>query len=237
MTSVAARTVSAGVAGMIAADGLVVRGSVFVDGRLVEAVDTDQGSAVRVVSAGDGRVRLQVGLPAGMRAGGLARVPAGVWQLPLDGGVAVLRDAVTLQEKRRVVFDGAGSGLCFTGAVLVHSEGGNRLVLRDPDDLAERSSVRVTGHWVAAQRLAGLACVHADGRPQVWALVMGSDWAARIDPASGVVTAVAGLARIRAEEPGITGMVGAIAAAGEPDLFWVSGPFRHRFLVRLKVAP
>lgn len=235
--SAAAKTVTAGVVGMNGADGLVVRGSAMVDGELVEAVDTDGGSVLRAVSVVDGQVRLRVDLPRGMRAGGVARVPAGLWQLPLDGGVAALRDPVTLKEKRRVAFGGAGLGLCFTGEVLVYSEGGNRLVLRDPGDLTERSSVRITGHWVAAQRLAGLACVRTDGRSQVWALVMGSDWVVRVDPFSGAVTAVASLARIRAEEPGITGVVGGIAAADQPDLMWVSGPFRHRFLVRLKVAP
>nr|BFE53346.1 hypothetical protein GCM10017745_67730 [Saccharothrix mutabilis subsp. capreolus] len=227
--------VSARVVGMVVTDGAPSRGLVAVGGELVEAVVTVAGGAVRAVGADDGRVRLQADLTDGMHAGGLARVPAGVWQFAVDGDVAVLRDPVSLREIRRARV-GAGWGACFTGEVVVLSDGTNRLVTRDPQNLVELGSVRITGHWVAAQRLAGLACVHAEGRAQVWALVANSDWVVRVDPARGVVTAVASLARIRAEKAGLGGVIGGIAATAQPDEFWVTGAFPHRFKVRLKAG-
>ncbi|WP_433274873.1 glutaminyl-peptide cyclotransferase [Actinosynnema sp. CS-041913] len=228
--------VSARVVAKVGSDGAAGRGLAAAGGVLVEAVDTASGSAVRVVRPDSGRVVHQVDLPGGMRAGGLALVPAGLWQSTLDGGVAVLRDPVTLQETRRVGFVGEGWGLCHTGEVLVHSDGANRLVLRHPERFVEVGSVRITGHWAAAQRLGGLACVHADGRPQVWALVSGSDWVVRVELSGGRVTAVASIARIRAEVPGLAGTASGIAPAGEADLFWVSGPFPYRFKIRLRAG-
>lgn len=226
---------SAQVVGVVETDGSPSRGLVSTGGELVEAVDTATGGAVRAVGVADGRVRLQVDLADGMHAGGLVLVPVGLWQFAVNGDVAVLRDAVSLREVRRVRV-GPGWGVCFTGGVVVHSDGTNRLVTRDPRSLVELRSVRITGHWVAAQRLAGLACVHADGRPQVWALVAGSDWVVRVDLARGLVTAVASLARIRAEKAGLGGAVGAIAVTSMPDEFWVAGAFPYRFKVRLKVG-
>ncbi|RKT69409.1 glutamine cyclotransferase [Saccharothrix variisporea] len=229
-----AQVASARVVALVGADGSSSRALVSVGSELLESVDTPVGSAVRAV-AGDGRVRLQVELGDGTRAGGLARVPAGLWQFTVDGDVAVLRDPLTLWEIRRIRV-GAGWGACSTGEVVVQSDGTNRLVTRDPRNLVELGSVRITGHWVAAQRLAGLACVQVEGRPQVWALVAGSDWVVRVDPGRGVVTAVASLARIRAEKVGLGGAIGAIAATSEPDVFWVSGAFPYRFKVRLVIG-
>lgn len=228
-TRVAATSVR--VMAMVGADGSSSRGLVSVGSELLESVDTAEGGAVRAVAA-NGRVRLQVDLGGGMRAAGLALAPAGLWQFTVDGDVAVLRDPATLHEIRRVRV-GAGWGACSTGEVVVHSDGTNTLTARDMGTLVERRSVRITGHWVAAQRLGGLACVRAEGRPQVWALVAGSDWVVRVDPTQGVVTAVASLARIRAEKVGLGGAIGAITATSVPDEFWVSGAFPYRFKVRL----
>ncbi|MEU4806403.1 glutaminyl-peptide cyclotransferase [Actinosynnema sp. NPDC023587] len=211
--------VGAGVGLALSADGLV------------EFVVTPAGSALRVVDVGDGREVRRMPLADRRDVAGVAVTSGGLWQV--SSGVAVLRDPVSLAEKRRVPVGGVPSGACAVGRFVVVGDGTDRLVLRDSVTLKEVRAVTVSGHWAAGQRLGALTCVREDGRAQVWAVVAGSDWLVRIDVESGRVTGVASVARIRAEEPGAGGAVGGIVAAREPGELWVSGGFRHRFKVRL----
>ncbi|CCH29307.1 hypothetical protein BN6_19860 [Saccharothrix espanaensis DSM 44229] len=218
-----------------ATDGLASLGLTLSPVGLVESVTSPGGSVVRVVDVRDGRELRRVESAGRRGAAGVALTAEGLWEV-VSPEVAVLRDPASLVERRRAAIGGAAWGLCGIDGLVVTSDRTNRLVLRDSGTFGEVRAVTVSGHWAEGQRLGALACVREDGRGQVWAVVVGSDWLVRVDLANGHVTGVASLARIRAEEPGAGGAVGGIAASGDPGELWVSGEFRHRFKVRLDGA-
>jgi putative peptide zinc metalloprotease protein len=213
-------------------DGGTVRGSDSDEGFLLETV----GDGIRVIDPRTGSTLRKV--PAGVNPIGVAVVTAGVWHTTAGDHAAVLRDRTTLTEKRRIPLVGDTTGLCHTGEHIVHSTGTNRLVLRHPDTFAELGEVRVTGHWSAAQKLGEVDCVRVGDASEVWAVLLDGDWMVRVALDTGKVTAVAGLGRIRAAEPGTAGQITALAAVhGARDEFWIGGGFRHRFKVHLRPNP
>ncbi|GAA3848902.1 hypothetical protein GCM10022243_13680 [Saccharothrix violaceirubra] len=208
----------------VPSDGADVRGLGVVGDFLVEAVETGAGAVVRVVDAAGTVVR---GVDVA-RAGAVAGVHGGLWQLDSAGRAAIARDPETLVETRRVGVDDARGGLCFTGRHLVHASTADRLVLRDPVTFDEVGAVVLGGHWSAGRLVASVACAGS----RAWVLLAGSDWVVEVDLDRSAVVAVASLTRVRADDPEVAGVFGAITAVG--DGLWVAGSFRHRFRVRLE---
>jgi glutaminyl-peptide cyclotransferase len=212
-------------------------------GSLMESTRT----SLRLLDAGTGAVLRQVDLPKPLFGTGVAHVPADqrgsatVWQLTWKDRVAIQRNPVTLAEQRRAELDGEGWGLCYDGTRLVQSEGTNRLVFRDARTFTAVGELRVADRQWGGTRLGELECVHADGRPQAWASVWGTDWMVRIDLDGGTVTAVTDLSPVTVEEHpiGVGDVIGGITAVpDEPDQFWLTGKnYRHRYKVRLQQQP
>jgi len=204
------------------------RGLELVGDTLVELT----GPAVRASSVtGDPRARQNV--PGAPADGGIALSPAGLWHL--SSAFTVLRDPVTLAERRHAPASHETWGLCDDGTRLVQSDGTTRLLLRDHDTAALISEVRVASREWSTARLGDLACVVVNGYPQVWAVVSGTDWLIRVDLSTGVVTAVADLTAITvAEQPtGVDEVVAGIAGAA--DELWVTGHrYGHRYRIRLQ---
>ncbi len=120
---------------------------------------------------------------------GITRHGDHVWQLTWRAGVAVKRDAATLEEIGRVTYPGEGWGLCSTGEELIMSDGTAQLRRLDPDTFAERGRIDVTLDGAARTALNELECVGDD----VYANVFLSTDILRIDVAGdapGTVTAV-----------------------------------------------
>ncbi|MET8764922.1 glutaminyl-peptide cyclotransferase [Lentzea sp. NPDC004782] len=206
------------------------------DARGLELVGDDlveiTGPTVRALSVSGG-VRAQQNVPGAPADGGIALAPAGLWHL--SSAFTVLRDPVTLAERRRAPASHETWGLCDDGTRLVQSDGTTRLLLRDHDTAALISEVRVASREWSTARLGDLACVVVNGYPQVWAVVSGTDWLIRVDLSTGVVTAVADLTAVTvAEQPtGVDDVVTGIAGAA--DELWVTGHrYGHRYRIRLQ---
>lgn len=116
---------------------------------------------------------------------GITRHGDHVWQLTWRDGVAVKRDAATLEEIDRVTYPGEGWGLCSTGEELIMSDGSAQLRRLDPDTFAELGRIDVTLDGTARKGLNELECVGGD----VYSNVFLSTDILRID-AVGAVTAV-----------------------------------------------
>jgi glutamine cyclotransferase len=163
-------------------EGLEIDGS-----NLYESTGLIGHSQLRELDPVTGAARRAISLPPGFFGEGVAVVGDRIWQLTYRNGVAIEWDKATLTVVREVPLSGEGWGLCSDGHRLVQSDGTYRLHLRSATDFAETGSVTVTTRdGVPLNGLNGLACV--DG--QVWANILPTDQIARIDPATGRVTAV-----------------------------------------------
>jgi glutamine cyclotransferase len=231
----ASRSFRAQVLERVPADRADARGLELVGEVLVE----NTGRTIRAVAPATGVVRAQQQVPGEPVDGGIALTPAGLWQI--TAGYTVLRDPVTLVERRRQPAAHGGWGLCHDGTRLVQSDGTTQLLLRDHDTTAVIGSVQVaTNEWSTA-RLGELHCTTVRNYPQVWASVTGTDWMIRIDLSTGVVTAVADLTAVTvAEQPtGRDDVIGGITAvAGATDELWLTGRhYGHRYRIRLQPKP
>ncbi len=119
---------------------------------------------------------------------GITRHGDHVWQLTWKAGVALKRDAATLEEIDRVTYPGEGWGLCSTGEELIMSDGTPQLRRLDPDTFAELGRIDVTLDGTGQRGLNELECVGGDGG-DIYANVFLSTDILRID-ATGTVTAV-----------------------------------------------
>ncbi|HEX8866179.1 MAG TPA: glutaminyl-peptide cyclotransferase [Lentzea sp.] len=209
------------------ARGLELAGSALVE---------NTGRTIRTVAPDTGAVLAQRPAPAEPSTSGIALTPAGLWHL--SAGFTILRDPGTLAERRRGPASHETWGLCHDGTHLVQSDGTTRLLLRDRDTADLVGEVGLTSREWGAARLGELHCVTADGRPQVWAVVTGTDWMIRADLATGLVTAVADLTAVTvAEQPtGVDEVIGGVAAvAGSADELWLTGRhYGHRYRIKLQ---
>ena len=111
-------------------EGLEVRGDL-----VYESSGLYGTSQIRTSSLRTGTVVAQVDLPKTMFAEGMTLLPDGrIIQLSWKEKTAFVRNTKTLAETGRLSYDEEGWGLCYssTKKVLVHSDGTNKLRLRDP---------------------------------------------------------------------------------------------------------
>ncbi|KQU06834.1 glutaminyl-peptide cyclotransferase [Rhodococcus sp. Leaf7] len=216
-----------------------------VDGnRLLEGTGRSGRSRVTASDLATGAPLASVDLPAPLFGEGLTVAGDTLWQLTWQDGVAVARDPDTLQEVRRVSYEGEGWGLCFDGSSLVMSDGTDTLTFRDPVTFEPTGSVRVRDDGQAVEEINELECT-PDG---VYANIWKTDEIVRIDPASGTVTAVIDASPLRAalEDSGADtsgiDVLNGIAAVPDTDRFLVTGKlwptlFEVEFVPRDADAP
>ena len=117
---------------------------------------------------------------------GLAVTPDTLWTLTWRKGIAHQRDPQTLEVRAEVPYQGEGWGLCFDGSGLVMSNGSDELTFRDPATFQPTRTVSVTAGGTPVPRLNELECADGSILANVWM----TDEIIRIDPSTGVVTAV-----------------------------------------------
>ncbi|MEV1121411.1 glutaminyl-peptide cyclotransferase [Actinosynnema sp. NPDC049800] len=210
--------------------GAFTQGLELVDGVLYEGTGLEGQSSLRRLDPSSGEVRQRVDLPGPLFGEGITVVGDRIWQLTWRDGVAIERDRDTLEEVRRVTYEGEGWGLCLDGGRLVMSDGTDELAFRDPTSFAETGSVAVRRDGEPVTLLNELECV--DG--QVWANVWQTDEVVRIDPANGQVTATVDLSGLRPADVPKSDVLNGIAAVPGTDEFLVTGKnwptiFRVRF--------
>ncbi|MFD0206361.1 MULTISPECIES: glutaminyl-peptide cyclotransferase [Saccharothrix] len=200
------------------------------DGVLYEGTGLEGRSSLRRLDPETGEVEHRVDLPEPLFGEGITVVGDRIWQLTWQNGVAIERDRDTLEEVRRVTYEGEGWGLCRDGGRLVMSDGSAELTFRDPTSFAEHGTVTVRRDGQPVTRLNELECVNG----QVWANVWQSDEVVRIDPANGQVTATVDLSGLRPADVPDSAVLNGIAAVPGTDEFLVTGKnwptiFRVRF--------
>jgi len=155
-------------------------------GVVLESTGLVGESGVRRTDLKTGRVQTSVSTPLAQAFGEGATVLGGIaYHLTWQDGVAFAFDAVTLREMGRYHYTGEGWGLTNDGKQLIMSNGSAALVWRDPKTFAVRRSVTVTDQGQPVRNLNELEYVQGSVYANVWL----TDRIAKIDPATGKVTA------------------------------------------------
>ena len=192
------------------------------DGRLFESLGLTGKSTVREVDPETGRVILERRLAPELFGEGLAQGPNGLVQLTWKEGKALTWSVDDLTAGPEFPLQGEGWGLTFDGEHFVQSDGSNRLTVRDATTFSEIRVIGVRLDGVEVDELNELEWV--DG--VIYANVWHSDEIYRIDPATGVVTAVIDASSLwqdpdRTDEMTLNGIA---HRPGDPsDRLWLTG--------------
>lgn len=143
-------------------------------------------SGVRLSDLGSAKVQQQVATPLqGAFGEGVTVLGNVAYHLTWEDGVAFTFAADTLRENGRYRYRGEGWGLTNDGKQLIMSDGSSTLFWRDPRTFAVVRQVSVTDAGRPVKNLNELEYVQGSVYANVWL----TDRVARIDPASGKVTA------------------------------------------------
>ncbi|MDB5045393.1 MAG: glutamine cyclotransferase [Deinococcus sp.] len=165
-------------------------------GVVLESTGVVGESGVRRTDLKTGRVQASVSTPLAQAFGEGATVLGGIaYHLTWQEGVAFAFDATTLREMGRYRYTGEGWGLTTDGKQLIMSNGSATLVWRDPKTFAVRRSITVTDQGQPVRNLNELEYVQGSVYANVWL----TDRIARIDPATGKVTAWINVANLTRE--------------------------------------
>ncbi len=202
--------------------GSFTQGLVMAGGELYESRGQYGESSIRRLDRRTGEVLAERPLAPELFGEGLAAVGESLIQLTWQEGVAIVWDRASLTETRRIGYAGEGWGLCSDGRRLYHSDGTDRLTVRDPETFAVRARLSVTFEERPVGQLNELEC--AEG--WVYANLLGSDAIARIEPHTGRVTAVidaSGL--LSAAERQEADVLNGIAYDADTGLFLLTGKY------------
>lgn len=204
------------------------QGLELVDGVLYEGTGLEGQSTMRALDPSSGDVQKKVDLPADLFGEGITVVGDTIWQITWQNGIAIERDRRTLDELRRVSYQGEGWGICDDGQRLVMSDGTAKLTFRDARSFQETGSVQVTRDGKPLTQLNELECVGG----KVWSNVWKTDEIVRIDPATGKVVNTYDLASLKPS--GDVDVLNGIAHVPGTNEFLVTGKnwptiFRVRF--------
>ncbi|MEM7245083.1 MAG: glutaminyl-peptide cyclotransferase [Acidobacteriota bacterium] len=162
------------------------QGLLWHEGELYESTGQRGRSRLRRVEPRSGQVVLDRPLKPELFGEGLALVDRRLVQLTYTSGLALVYRLHDLTELARYRYDGEGWGLTHDGTRLIMSDGSPRLTFRDDTTFEVIGGVDVTLNGKPLREINELEW--ADG--QVWANVWTTDHLVRIDPETGVVTAV-----------------------------------------------
>jgi glutamine cyclotransferase len=171
------------------------QGLLWCDGRLFESTGVEGQSELREISLDDGDVLRRVPFPADVWGEGIADWEDEIVGLTLQSGEALRWHRDTFEPRGAVPCAAPGWGLARMDDALVASDGTPRLRIVDPVSFDVRRTLNVTEGGRPLGLLNDLAFV--DG--ELLANVFMTDTIARIDPATGKVSARIDLSHIVAQ--------------------------------------
>jgi glutamine cyclotransferase len=161
------------------------QGLIYQDGALYESTGLNGRSSIRKIALETGEVMQQKPVDAQYFAEGLTDWNGQLLQLTWQSQIGFVYDMKTFALRRTFSFTGEGWGLTHDAARLILSDGTDRLRFLDPATLKETGAVRVRDGAQPVPSLNELEFVRGAVLANVWH----TDRIARIDPATGLVTA------------------------------------------------
>ena len=197
------------------------QGLVYRDGHLYEGTGLHARSSLREVELETGEVLRQVDLDSEYFGEGVALLHGKLYQLTWRSHVGFIYDATTFTREGRFDYTTEGWGLTEDGTSLIQSDGTSVLRFRDPATFQVQRTVLVTDAGREVPRLNELEYIHGEIYANVW----GSDWIARIDPATGHVNAWLDLSGLLPpeERTGDEDVLNGIAYDAQHDWLLVTG--------------
>ncbi len=182
------------------------QGLAISDGVLFEGTGLEGRSSLRRVELETGDVLQVRSLTPDHFGEGVAVIEDRIYQLTWRTGICFVVDRETFAVQKAFTYPTEGWGLTTDGARLVMSDGGSRLVFRDPTTFAEIGHIDVRDGDHPVSSLNELEYV--DG--EIWANVHQTDRIARIEPVNGRVTGWIDLAGLLAPEDDTARPVGVL---------------------------
>jgi glutamine cyclotransferase len=188
-------------------------------GRLYESTGLYERSTLRELDPVTGAVLRQKDLNDEFFGEGLTVVGDRVIVLTWHERTALAYDFLLFDLHEAIAYDSEGWGLCFDGDRLVMSDGSSALQFRDPETFRLLGTVDVRNGDQPVDMLNELECVDGD----VYANVYQTSDIVRIDPGTGVVTAVIDASALLSEEGTAAGVLNGIAYDHDKDTFLLTG--------------
>jgi glutaminyl-peptide cyclotransferase len=211
------------------------QGLLYLDGFLYEGTGNYGVSDIRKVKLETGEVIQRHAIEQRHFGEGLAAYGPSLIELTWKSGIGFVYDRLTFKQQRTFSFPGEGWGLTSDGKQLIMSDGSNQLRFLDPRTFAEsRPRVAVTDdHGAPVYGLNELEYI----KGEVWANVYQTDRIARINPATGKVTAWVDLRGLLSvvESVGVDVLNGIAWDAGKDRVF-VTGKWWPK-LFEIKLVP
>ena len=189
------------------------------NGVFLESTGLYGRSDIRRVDPATGNVLQVIPIDQQFFAEGLTRVDDQVIQLTWRENTAFYWDAATLERIKEVSYAGDGWGLCYDGSRLIMTDGTPQLTFRDPMTFDETGRIPVTLNGEAVYNLNEVECVNG----MVWANIWQTEFIARIDPATGVVTGLVDAIALDAPTEPENAVLNGIAWDASTQSFYVTG--------------
>ncbi|WP_126536088.1 glutaminyl-peptide cyclotransferase [Aerosticca soli] len=198
-------------------------GLFYLDGRFYESTGTVGASDIREVDPATGRVLRRRALPPPDYGEGIAAWKNRLYELTWQSGHGYIYDLKTFAPLGSFTYPGEGWALTCDGSRLYMSDGSADIRVLDPVTLDETARIHVTAEGAPVERLNELEWVKGELYANVWL----TSRIARIDPASGKVTAWIDLGGL-GPKPGETAdpandVLNGIAYDAEHDRLFVTG--------------
>ncbi|WP_291986548.1 glutaminyl-peptide cyclotransferase [Luteitalea sp.] len=161
------------------------QGLTIADGQVYEGTGLHGESSLRRVDLQTGAALQRIALDSRYFGEGIAVVGDRIVQLTYQTGVGFVYDRKTFATLKEFTYKGEGWGLTYDGQRLIMSDGTDTLRFWHPETLEEVGRLRVRDGDTAIERINELEFV--DGA--IYANIWQEERIARIDPATGVVTA------------------------------------------------
>ncbi len=214
--------------------GAFTQGLVFLQGEFLESTGLNGQSTLRRVESKTGRVVQQVDVPSEFFAEGLAVLGAKAFQLTWQNGKAFVYDLDTFRKEQEFSYEGEGWGLATDGQWLLMSDGTERIRFLDPANFKVKRTISVQAQGKPVTHLNELEYVKGEIFANVWP----TDYAVRIDPATGNVTGVIDFSNLLPlmDRDQNTDVLNGIAYDTATDRLFVTGKrWPKLFEVRLKL--
>jgi glutaminyl-peptide cyclotransferase len=161
------------------------QGLFYKDGFLYEGTGVEEQSSIRKVKLETGEVLQRYNIPGQYFGEGIVNWKDRLIQITWTTHAGFIYDLTTFAFKREFSYPGEGWGLTQDGKRIIMSDGTAQLRFWDPETLGETGRITVTDDGTPVPKLNELEWIKGEIYANVWQ----TDRIARIDPASGKVTA------------------------------------------------
>jgi glutamine cyclotransferase len=214
--------------------GAFTQGLLFQDGVLYEGTGLHGRSSIRKVEPATGKVLQKRDVDARYFGEGIVAWKDRLIELSWQNQIGFIYDLKTFEPKATFAYQGEGWGLTHDGGRIIMSDGTDELRFLDPETLEEKGRVRVTDGGGAVFNINEIEWIEGE----VWANIWGSDYIARIDPATGKVKAWIDMTGLlpAAERSGSEDVLNGIAYDAEARRVLVTGKLWPK-LYEIRVKP